>query len=497
MHNNDIWLAGYDDKGKIYVKGDHIEREIRPEYASDVMDIFGLYKKYNLENIGIVKTDIGIGVNVLRHEKHLISYPFEWTANMYKNAVLFHLNLFLKLDKHELTLKDALPNNIVFDYCKPIFVDFLSLIKKSSLGGESWLMKGKYNTEPRFTVFDVMFIPFMLVPFMAMAEKKYYLARRMLSDQACNCGGDSPHWKDVYSGSLLEYGLWSKAIILHLIKKILMKHSDLPVFPRQTTRISRLLSLTKKTNFINYCSQLIQFVDSVDVTPPKSGYLSYYDDKGEKFDLSDQACWQNKQKAIAKIIDSEKPGTMLDIGANTGWFSILAAWRGIKVISTDVDESSIDTLYTYSKKHQLQILTLLISFNDMTRKIFGIDCGDSKYSDRNFNATPLYLPATERLKSDMVLCLGLLHHLVLGDGISISNIFIVLSELTRKTLIIEYIDLEDNLIANDMSFFNKINNYTNETYNIDIIIEQGKKHFMNVETVSSHPDTRKILVFNK
>lgn len=497
MRTIPIWLAGYDNNGKVYIDGNHIVRELYPEHIKDALQIFELYKKNNLEQIGIVQTDIHTGNQKLIHKKHLISYPFEWTANMYKDAVLFHLNLLLKLDHYELTLKDALPNNIVFEFCKPIFVDFLSIIQKSNLEHESWLMNGKSYTEPSFAVFDVMFIPFMLVPFMAMAEKKYDLSRRMLSEQACNCGGGAPRWKDVYSGSLLKYGLWSTALIKHLIKKLLMRHSDLPVCPRQPSRLFRLLSSKQESTFIDFCSQLMQFIAAVDVTPPKSGYVSYYDAKGEKFDLSDQSCWQDKQKAVAKIIDSEKPDTMLDIGANTGWFSILAARQGIKVIATDVDESSIDTLYLYSKQNHLQILTLLISFNNMTRQIFGMDCNDPEYSDRNFKAAPLYLPATERLKSDIVLCLGLLHHLVLGEGNRICNIFKVLSELTRKTLIIEYVDLDDELIVNEPSFFKRLSDYKRDTYNIRVFIDQGKRYFTSVETVASHPNTRTILLFNK
>jgi SAM-dependent methyltransferase len=241
----------------------------------------------------------------------------------------------------------------------------------------------------------------------------------------------------------------------------------------------------------------VQFVAAVDVTPPQSGYVSYYDAKGEKFDLADQSCWQDKQKAVAKIIDSEKPDTMLDIGANTGWFSILAARRGIKVIATDVDESSIDTLYLYSKQNHLQILPLLISFNNMTRQIVGVDCSDSEYNDRNFKSAPLYLPATERLKSDMVLCLGLLHHLVLGEGLSWADVLGILSELTKKTLVLEYVDLQDKLIQGEPSFFKNIGKYSVNTYNIEAVMGATNRYFNSCEVLDSHPETRKLLICRK
>lgn len=489
-------LTGYDNRGVVYDSGDFIIREINADYFHEIERIYNIYKQVNMHQMGIVETEIDRKKNLLKHKKHFISYPYEWTANMYKDAVLFHLNLFLQLGHHELTLKDALPNNIVFHFCKPIFVDFLSIVQKSNLVQETWLMKGKNYVESRFAIFDVMFIPFMLIPFMAMVEKKYDLSKQMLSNQACNCGA-APRWKDVYSGSLLKYGLWIKAIIKHYIMKLLERNSEFPICPRKPTQLFRLLSSKEESTFTDFCLQLIQFVEAIDVTPPKSGYVSYYDEKGENFVFSDQSCWQDKQITVAKIIDLEKPNTMLDIGANTGWFSILAARRGIKVISTDVDESSIDTLYFYSKQNNLPILPLVITFNNMKRQIFGVDCKDPEYSDRNFKSAPLYLPATERLKSDLVLCLGLLHHLVIGSGISLADVIGILSELTIKTLVLEYVDLQDKLIQGELSFFKNITSNTVNTYTIEAVIDETKKQFNSCEVLDSHPETRKLLICRK
>jgi SAM-dependent methyltransferase len=497
METKPIWLAGYDHHGKVYIVGNHIEREIKQPYINYVLHIFNIYKLNNLEASGIVRTDINAEYNKLIHRRHFISYPFEWTANMYKDAVLFHLNLFLQLEQHGLTLKDALPNNIVFDFCKPIFVDFLSIVPQKDLKSESWLMTGKNYAEPRYAVFDVMFEPFILISFMAMAEKKYGLSRRMLAEKSCNTDGRVPRWKDVYPGSVLKYGWWGKVLIKHLIKKLLGISSELPVYPQKPSNLFRLLSSKEGLTFTDFTSQLMQFVESVDVTPPQSAYFSYYDAKNEKFDFSDQTLWLAKQKAVAKIMDSEKPSTMLDIGANTGWFSILAAQRGIKVIATDVDESSIDALYLYSKQKKLKILPLLISFDNMTRQIFGKTYSDLEYRDRNFKATPLYVPATDRLKSDMVLCLGLLHHLVLGIGMQLSEVFGILSKLVRKTLILEFIELQDKLIQEEPSFFTHIGKYSSEKYNIETVIEETKRYFNSYDIVDSHPKTRKFLICRK
>ena len=107
------------------------------------------------------------------------------------------------------------------------------------------------------------------------------------------------------------------------------------------------------------------------------------------------------------------------------------------------------------------------------------------------------MPATERLNADLVLCLGLLHHLILGEGRDLGKILEILSALSKKALILEYVDLSDRLIQNEPSFFNHLNNYTPNNYNISVIIETGRKYFKEVEILDSYPDTRKLLVFEK
>ena len=497
MKNNLVWLAGHDNKGKVYINGNNIIRQLHPEHTKYALNIFEIYKKYKLEQIFIVQTDFDIQNSNLIHKKHLISYPFEWTTNMYKEALLFHLNLLMNLDQLDLTLKDALPNNIVFDFCKPIFIDFLSLVKKGHLKRESWLKRRRNNNELRFAVFDSMFIPFMLVPFIAIAEKRYDLGRRMLSEQACNCAHNAPHWKDIYFGTLSNFMLWNKKLFRHAINTVRKRQGYLAITPLKLFKLFNLLLSKEKMAFLDFCEQLKQFVVSVDVTPSKSSYVSYYDIKCENFDLSDRTNWQDKQKAVSRIIDSDKPETMLDIGANTGWFSILAARQGIKVIATDADESSIDTLYLYSKQNELRILPLLIPFENMKRQIFAIDINLPEYIDRSYKTVPIFLPATQRLRSDTVLCLGLLHHLILGEGRSLANVFGILSKLTRKTLVLEYIEKEDALIRQEKSFFKHLENSSANAYNIDAVLKQIKRYFKTYEILNSHPATRKILVCRK
>lgn len=462
-------LIGYDNNGTVYDEGNFILRKVNHEYFDKIKTIFELYKKFDLKSLGIVETQIDDTSKTLKHKKYPISYPFEWTANMFKDAVLFHLNLFIELDKYGLTLKDSLPNNIVFDDTKPVFVDFLSLVLTEDLKNEKWLVENSKYLDFRFEVLDKMFFPFIFIPFINFFQKKYNTARTMLSERACNCDCVAPNWRDIET----------------------KPDDDLNIV------ITELLKLRNTIDFISFCKLLAEVVEKLDVTPRQSAYASYYEDKKENFDFNDKSDWQNKQSGVANVLDEYKPKTVLDIGANTGWFSRLAEYSGSKVTSVEIDESSVDLLYLFAKQKDLPILPLQIPFENMEKQVFGRTYDDPAYVDRDFKSAAMFLPAFKRLNSDMVLCLALTHHLMLGMGMSIDYVFEILSRLIDKVLVFEFIGLDDNLIKNEPSFFKNLHKFNMENYNIDLIVSKGMQHFKNVKIVDSHPTTRKLIIFEK
>src|SRR5262245_5865765 len=66
---------------------------------------------------------------VVRHQRILFaSYPNEWCAAMLKDAALTIIELVIELARRGLTLKDAHPWNVLFDACRPLYVDLTSII---------------------------------------------------------------------------------------------------------------------------------------------------------------------------------------------------------------------------------------------------------------------------------------------------------------------------------------------------------------------------------
>jgi hypothetical protein len=153
-------------------------------------------------------------------------------------------------------------------------------------------------------------------------------------------------------------------------------------------------------------------------------------------------------------------------------------------------------LYLYSKEHKLNILPLKIAFEDLDKKYIY-----KKYPFINrkesFNNKELYAAPILRLKSEMTLCLALVHHLILAYGMSIEKVMNILARITNKTLVLEIPDLQDSLIRGHPSYYRYAKNATSNLYSDDRFIKEGQKYFKKIDIYPSHPKTRKIIVFEK
>jgi SAM-dependent methyltransferase len=467
-------LFGFDEDGEVFDLGDLILRRIRESRKADVAAVHRTYERARLAAKGIVETRLRSDGD-LEHRKLVVSYPYEWPANMYKDAVLFHLRLIAALDSDGLTLKDALPNNILFDHTRPVFVDFLSLVPRERLAEAAWLGAGSH-ADPRFVVARKMLLPYMILPLLFMARGAYRIARDLLSWRSCNCEGEPPSWLEL----LAAHGRPSRTWLRRYLRSLRIAAELLPA--RYWTR------RRKPDAFDSLLTRLLEQVRSLDVTPPLSAYSYYYDEKKEEISFDSPGEFPPKQRAVHGLLRAKAPRTVLDLGANTGWYSVLAAREGASVIALEEDESCVDILYGRAKRQDLSVLPLKLAFGELTRAIHGA---------RALGGTPLYRAGVERLRADLVLVLGLLHHLVLGEGRSIEDVFATLSRLAERTLVVEFVSLDDEKIREDPAFFPNLLRFDVGTYNLDLVREAGLRHFAKVEVQPSHPGSRTLLVFDR
>lgn len=477
-------LAGFDDLGEVHDLGHLVHRRIRDDYKLEAAKLHRIYSDANLAAAGIVDTVLRADGD-LEHRKLVTSYPYEWPANMYKDAALFHLGLFADLDKAGLTLKDALPNNIVFDHTSPVFVDFLSLVPIGALKDVAWLYAQDY-ADARFAVVDRMLMPYLILPLLFQARGQYRIARDLLSWRSCNCDGKPPSWLELLRPNRRPGFGWPKDYLLSL-------GAAARLLP------SRIGNRGKSAAaFLPLVRDLTRQVQAMDVTPPRSAYSSYYDEKKEALSLREPpAAFPPKQRAVHDVLRARAPGTVLDIGANTGWYSMLAANLGASVTALEEDESCVDILYGQARKQGLRILPLKLSFGDLATQIHGSRATVPHYDYSQAGPQALYRAGVDRLGADLVLVLGLLHHLVLGEGRSFDAVFETLRRLACKTLVLEFVALDDEKIRDDPGFFPSLRKFNPSNYNLEALVQAGRRHFPAVEVRASHPSTRTILVLDK
>jgi len=475
-------LIGYDENGQVFDMGKYIKRIIKDDYKIKIKEIYQAYKIGELNTKGIVETTLTEDGN-LEHKKLVISYPYEWPPSMFKKAIILHLKLFSDIKTSNLVLKDALPNNIVFEDTAPVFIDFLSLVFNENLKNEKWLNPENY-LDPRFSIIDKMLIPYIILPFLFIFREDYKVAKEILSIRSCNTTGIPPTWREFFSPKILK------------ISKYRRKYFKSYQIALKIIWLRRSL-INKHNGFDKFINKLTLLIKEIDITPNKSAYSSYYDEKKEANSMAEISNFKPKQKTVYDILKSKKAKSVLDIGSNTGWYSVISNRMGAKVISLEQDLSCSDIVFKKAERDGLNILPLMVSFKDLTKEIYGISSSNPIYNSKDFKKIPLYRPGIERFHSELVLVLGLSHHLLLGEGYSIEKMFEILSQLTQKTLVLEYIDLNDEKIVTEPEFFKNISKYDATSYSLDKFLNAGKEYFQSVFIHESNPATRKLLVFDK
>jgi len=444
--SNKLQFSTGDNKGFITDDGNFIIRSAYDINDKHPKKIFDLYDRFALNMFGVVETEYIAESNQLKHTKLPITYPHEWPPIMLKDALLFYLNLLLQLDKYDLTLKDALPENILFSGITPIFVDFFSIVPNSDLENEKWLKDScPEGVDLRIWVLQLMFVPYFLIPFLLYVQGDFESGKKVLKNYFCNNSN-----KITFDWNILS----NKCKIFSILKNT-------------SKQIKKLQNLFNNNIPWRTCiNSLIQYIETTNIRPPISGYNTYFTDKKEDFGICDTNNWTQKQHTIAKLLDEHKPESVLDIGSNTGWFSLLALKKGAKVFSLDYDVSCVDELYRIIQYTDRNNLTpLWISFDDLFSEEYSLDAYGA------LGKNPFHISADKRLCSDLVMCLGLFHHLTLGLGKSFSELLNKLLQLCNKILIIEFVDLNDNLIKSDPDFFPLIQQWNTESYSLNNLIE--------------------------
>jgi SAM-dependent methyltransferase len=138
-----------------------------------------------------------------------------------------------------------------------------------------------------------------------------------------------------------------------------------------------------------------------------------------------------KLEWVRGAIEAGHPTRVLDIGANTGEFSALAAGLGAHVVALERDMAAADRLFKMARERNLSIQTI---HADIARPTPAVGWG---------NAESVALLPRLQAQFDLVLMLAVIHHLILMEQIPLPAILSLCHHLTRRHLIIEWVPVKD------------------------------------------------------
>jgi SAM-dependent methyltransferase len=140
---------------------------------------------------------------------------------------------------------------------------------------------------------------------------------------------------------------------------------------------------------------------------------------------------EEKQRFVKSMFARCRPEHVLDIGANTGTYSLLAADAGAKVVALDSDSAALEELWRTAAK-QNKPITVLVSNIARPTPPAGW-CNREHFS------------LLDRLTGgfDLVLMLAVIHHLILRDQLPLAHIAGLCAGLTRRWLLLEWVPPTD------------------------------------------------------
>jgi SAM-dependent methyltransferase len=340
------------------------------------------------------------------------TYPWEWTPSQWLAAAELTLNLCDEAIAAGWVLKDATPLNILFLGPRPIFVDILSFERRDP-AASLWLAYGQY-------------VRTFLLP-LVMRRQLYW----PLSLSLFHRDGYEP--ADCYAALNLRQRLSRSALwpitlptLLDRRKSAAQSAAIPPARKLEPEVATRVLLRT-----INDLRRRTQRAAGENSSSNWSSYpdaLTHYTAQ----QTSDKREW------VSSTLTSIRPAHVLDIGANTGEFSALAAEAGAQVVALERDQASADRIFRMARQRNLAIETI---HADIARPTPAAGWENSE--------SLALLPRLEG-QFDLVLMLAVIHHLILMEQIPLPAILALCARLTTRHLIIEWVPVEDPMFQSLM-----------------------------------------------
>ena len=444
-----------DPAGYLVDDGNRIVRYIAPEHVSDQRrfltsicfdelvvagKVIGL-SKWAIEDTGWARAE---------HPRvPFPSYPFEWSPSMLASAGLLELEIQRKVRSDGWMLKDASSFNVLFDGTRPVHCDHLSFYRDPENG--KWPAYGQYIRN--------FITPLLVNHATGRSIREIFLANR-----------DGLRLADV-SVYIPASNLLKPGVFLHV---------TLPAWLEQRRKKNKLTQRFFKTDRASMAAtgwlvdSLIRLTNDLASESSRSGVWTNYMETRDHYSAKALSI---KREFIGSCLSVNKADWVLDIGANAGEYSQLAAMTGAKVVALDEDMGAVERIYKSSVKENLRILPLHINFARPSPATGWRLCETLSFSDRASG------------QFDTVLMLAVIHHFIVSERIPANQLFEEIAKYCKKYLVAEFVPNYDPMFREIAG--ENIHHYNSWNYQTFL---DAASAFFEVERQEKIVGTERILV---
>lgn len=404
-----------DPLSRVFVDGDSVRRGLSAEALEDYRSLAATsFFPAAAERGDVIDTEIdataslpGDWAGVLRHQRiDVISYPYEWSFEMLRDAARLQLRLTREALAEQLITKDASAYNVQFVGTQPVFIDIGSFERLR--GGEPW---------PGYRQFCQLFLNPLLVQGVADVPFQPLLRGSI--------HGIAP---TVTADLLSGRGRLTKGVFTHV-----KLHARAETRYADSDRERDVKGELKRAGFgpAIIDAQLKNLLKAVDGLKWDDEQHSTWSDYGDRSHYTDRDLEAKHAFVTSTIAAAETtPRLVLDLGANDGHFSHAALAAGASsVVAVDSDALVVDRLYrSLREADEARILPLLLDLSDPSPAL-----GWRSRERPSF---------VDRVRPDLVLCLAVVHHLALTNTVPLEEIVAFLADFDAP-LVVEFPHRDD------------------------------------------------------
>lgn len=385
------------------------------------------------DNSGI-KQILGDGWSgVIEHEEiPFVSYPYEWSFSMLREAALLHLEILEISLENGWILKDATPYNIQWQGVNPIFIDTPSFVPWES--GSPWLAYRQFCS--------MFFSPLAIHAYLGIDHRPILRS---------NLDGIDPVQAVKYFSGLkkLNKGVLSHIVLPSRVEKHILNHER-----DAAVAVKRNSFKHTKAMVIGLVQSLSRLISGMKLSGEKTDWSDY--DETHSYNDEEHCA---KKEFLEKAVTDKLHQVVWDLGCNTGDFSRICESGCDYVVAVDGDHGAVEKLFKSQKS---------IS----GKKILPLNLNLSNLSPSQGWASSERIAFDQRRNPDLIICLALIHHLRLSNNIP-NHLFLEWLYSMKADVVIEFVNRDDEMVEKLLT--NKSEKY--DDYNLPQFIKELDVYF--------------------